>query len=715
MNSPRQPASANTPRRIGWLAGVAVCLILLGTLWPGTFPPMGTQLTLRVTFPAGIAGQAEPLITTGIQGGGDLLAVRYTDERTATIVYDVWGMGGSTSQPFELQAGTPRTLEIEMPTLAPVAEFKSREKRPLRVAIDGREIMNQAEFFHLRRPEEISFARNAIGGTVAAQEFRGELVTRDGRRLHGGPDMLFTWRERLPWLFAQNPGRIFLYLLLSVAAGFVAQKAAGWMARNPLPKLPARIFVGRPQPAHGWFLATAFGCALVFSHLVTAGTYEFFVEESFGIFYDHQAQSMLRGRFDVPESAIGGEAFVVEGKNYGYFGITPSLLRLPFVMIGSLFGELSRVFLLGYFLLCLAGAYALLCHATRILNRKPAWPSPWALAVLMIGGVLGTTLLFLGSRAYIYHEAILCGAAFALWCSFFALRYLENSAGKAWLGALLCGLGAIHARPSSGLYALCLLGVVALVHLYAHWKNRSGSGALRHVGIGLGATAAILSFNGVSYLKFKTFDGSPLRYSVQYTPGRIAKFDGKNFHRSNLRHNLDTYLLRPDFHLKPQFPFFHIGTLHPRAYPEAKIDLEEPALAFPYAMPCLFALAVAGGAWVLLWAPGARQSLLVLGLGVAPMALALGMAVVTSHRYTGDFCPFLIACAAWGTAALDGERTRRVWLGLASALTVLSMLITLAIALRFQGEMVWGVPEATKVRYRELGRQVNDFFGVKPP
>jgi hypothetical protein len=49
-------------------------------------------------------------------------------------------------------------------------------------------------------------------------------------------------------------------------------------------------------------------------------TPEFFPQAGFlESFYDAQAQSLLHGRIDVPPEAIATEAFMRNGKAYGYF------------------------------------------------------------------------------------------------------------------------------------------------------------------------------------------------------------------------------------------------------------------------------------------------------------------------------------------------------------------------------------------------------------
>lgn len=98
------------------------------------------------------------------------------------------------------------------------------------------------------------------------------------------------------------------------------------------------------------------------------------------------------------------------------------------------------------------------------------------------------------------------------------------------------------------------------------------------------------------------------------------------------------------------------------------------------------------------------------------MTIALLTAIVTSHRYTGDFCPFLIACAAWGIAAMDGETPiiRQGFLALTSLLTVASIFVTLAISLYFQGEYIWGVPDEIKHNYQQLRDRMDGFFRTPP-
>src|SRR4029450_5724546 len=66
-----------------------------------------------------------------------------------------------------------------------------------------------------------------------------------------------------------------------------------------------------------------------------------------GGFFKSQAQSMLRGRLDVPPADIIGECFERDSRCYGYFGVTPSVVRIPVIgILRYVRSALTPVFLL---------------------------------------------------------------------------------------------------------------------------------------------------------------------------------------------------------------------------------------------------------------------------------------------------------------------------------------------------------------------------------
>lgn len=77
--------------------------------------------------------------------------------------------------------------------------------------------------------------------------------------------------------------------------------------------------------------------------LLTAGRLELAPPRPTTDFYDIQAASLLDGRWDVPATRLGIEAFVVDGRAYMYFGPFPALVRMPVEAVsGALRGRLSQ-------------------------------------------------------------------------------------------------------------------------------------------------------------------------------------------------------------------------------------------------------------------------------------------------------------------------------------------------------------------------------------
>jgi hypothetical protein len=358
---------------------------------------------------------------------------------------------------------------------------------------------------------------------------------------------------------------------------------------------------------------------------------------------------------------------------------------------------------------CLVATYLVLLAAAEQVRGSGQRPSRWTVLLLTANVGLGSTIFFLGSRAYIYHEAILCGVAFALFACWCALKHLANPTGRWWIGSLACGVLSVHARPPAGLFALTLLGCVAVA---VAWRERR---IRPHLVVAALSGVGVLSFNALSYLKFHSFEGAPLRLNVQYGPERLARIEGKNFHLSNLRFNTYTYLIRPNLIFDRHFPWVSLGLSKPRRdFPEAKSDFADRTLAIPYAMPSLFVLATAGCALAWRVSSRGRGGIGVTWLAVVPIAFFMLTAVATVHRYTADFCPFLVTAAAFGFVAAElTPAPERITAYLTvTAATLWAVFLTMALTLQYQGEIVRGVPDDVRENYRHLGERIDHFFGT---
>jgi hypothetical protein len=701
MNTVRAPG----PGR--WLAAAAVVLVVSMLSLRSYRLPLPEPLTLDLVLGRAEAGRTEPVITAGRTGAGDFLFVRQLDGDRVIFGYEPWGGPATLSPPVPLPADRRLRLRIELPALNPHRRALTPPAGRLRLLADDAGLLDTEVRFHPRAPAELWFAENPIGGTTCEAALTGRLLLADGRELRGEPAILLTWRARLvSWLTVATWPALGALLLGAVTfwgwgrwERWTAAREPGGGAAPHRGRALARV-VWR----HRWFAGTAALGTIAFAGMITFGTFQLWQRDTFAEFFDYQAVSLLQGRLDVPAEAIGGEAFVFNGKNYGYFGLTPALLRVPFVIYDLGLGRLTRAFMVAYFAGTLLAAYLLLRTVKSIFGYGDAPPSRWATACFIGAIGLGSSLFYLGSLAYVYHEAILGGVVFAVWACWCALRHYAAPEGRWWLGSLLCGVLSVHARPPTGLFALCFLAAVAVV--VAIPRRGGGPSPLRRQGaIAVLCGLGILSFNGVSYLKFRTFEGCPLRYNVQYDAARLARIDGRQFHLANLGINLEHYLFGPNFRLEPGFPyFFLIRGLRHDEWLNSKIDYHEPTLGLPYAMPGLFALATLGG--LAAWRRHPAQRLLIAGTWVAglPMVLAMLTAIAFTHRYTADFCPLLITAAAFGTAGLESGTSRRR--GVArTAVTVAvigSILITSAITLHYQGKEVWGVPGEARARYQDL-------------
>ncbi len=709
-------SAAGVRRR--WIPAAATGLLVLlsltglGLRW--YWPPLPRAVDLRVVFAPGELGRSEPLIVSGATGNGDFFFIRYLDRDTAVLGYERWFTSPLLSPAFAVRPGEAHNLHLEVPAFSQVIGGFSPGENRLRIQLDGRVMFDRPVAFQLRRRSHLFFGENPIGGTACGSPFRGRLARLDGRTLRGGVRHLCSWPERLQGWLTEGRWQVFGVIVVSLGCAWlawgVAALAPGQLGRT---LCAARALVS----THRWFFGSALVCLAGFGHLITGGGGPWFHAEPFGNFFDYQAAALLHGRIDVPEISLSEEAFLIDGKFYGYFGLLPAGLRLPWVIFELGFGLLSRVYMLGAFAVALGAAYAVLLAIRRLVTPHPAAPPAWISVVFTLNAGLGSTFLFLGSRAYVYHEASLWGAALALLATVFALRHLARPASRAWLPALALAVLSLHARPTTGLYALVLVAGSALAVAARPWDRRSPlpfAAIRRPLLIAAACGAGVLTFNGVSYLKFGSFGGSPFQYHVQYPAERLARSEGKNFHLANFRHGFDHYLWVPAFTLRRNFPYFYMGGGRSPSYPNAKLDMEEPLTAIPYTMPGLTFLALGGVAAALRFRPRLLIPALVILAALIPMATALFMAIASSHRYTADFCPALIALAALGLAGIErlAPSARRALAAILLPLTAVGILCSSAIALHYQGAVVWGVPEKTMQHYEALRKRVDRFFGV---
>jgi hypothetical protein len=137
---------------------------------------------LRVILPQGRTDAKEPLLVAGRAGEGDFLAVRYVDDRHVQFLFDHWGAVLATSAPMAIDYTQPHDIVIDLGFAHepedPLSETALRET-DLVVAVDGQEVWRHRALFYNVPREEITIARNNIGGSTCTERFTGRVLGAD--------------------------------------------------------------------------------------------------------------------------------------------------------------------------------------------------------------------------------------------------------------------------------------------------------------------------------------------------------------------------------------------------------------------------------------------------------------------------------------------------------------------------------------------------------
>ena len=183
----------------------------------------------------------------------------------------------------------------------------------------------------------------------------------------------------------------------------------------------------------------------------------------------------MHGHWDIPRRVLSVDGFQVGSKYYMYFGVWPSVLRMPLLAVaGSLSGKLTVPSMLLAFTVLLTGAAALYWRIRSLVSPDRGCSRGEAAiagaAVFTIG--CGTTALFLASRAFVYHEAILWAAAWSLLAYERIIAFTQRpSRARLGLAALFATL-TILSRVSIGIGPVIALGVLAAIELLRIFVRR---------------------------------------------------------------------------------------------------------------------------------------------------------------------------------------------------------------------------------------------------
>ncbi len=448
-------------------------------------------------------------------------------------------------------------------------------------------------------------------------------------------------------------------------------------------------------------LAAGLGALLavaLFLGIMQSTRQAFLDEDLLGNFYDGQAQALLDGHMNVDPKVPGFEGFRIGEQTHIYQGIVPALVRMPLLAVTDRFlGRLTGLsMILGFgtalgFLIAAAWRIRSLMRGEVQLGRAET-----ACTAVVSFGIAGSSLLFLSSASWVYHEALIWGVALCLG-SFTTLIYWLAPVGQvkisARLGSLvtslfLAGL-AINTRSSIGLGPLAALGLTAVCLVFAvvtgsrvqpqvddaaqarppfvqrisGWDPQRSTTrpVLSLLLILVGVTLAIVLYAAVNQARFDSWFGVPLdkQVLVDSDPARSAALEANGNSLFGLKYAPSVLLqtLRPDgLSIGSEFPFIGFPEQKPSLIGAAQFAERDWSSSLPASEPLLF-LAAIFGVIALLVPKRVNAEVQLLSLRIPVLGAAAGGSLFLafgyiSQRYLTDLFPFLALAGVIGLQAV---------------------------------------------------------------
>lgn len=245
------------------------------------------------------------------------------------------------------------------------------------------------------------------------------------------------------------------------------------------------------------------------------------------------AQSLVEGRFDVPDgylAGMGGECLNYNGKCLGYFGLTPSLIRVPFYVAGFTISSLGSA--LG--IMIAYGVYLLTVY--KILTMvKLVEKNNKAIVGLSVGFTFGfSPVFFLAGRTYLYEEVIIWSVVFSLLVILMLLQYKQSMKPR-FLGlSVIFAFFALHSRVTAGIGCI----VAISIFLFFHRGKKQVSNKQFYLTLS-GIWSTFASFFILNKFKFGAF----LPDIVNHHGGILASPARTEFYAQNAQFDLQRFYL----------------------------------------------------------------------------------------------------------------------------------------------------------------------------
>ena len=411
-----------------------------------------------------------------------------------------------------------------------------------------------------------------------------------------------------------------------------------------------------------------------------------------GNLYDLQARAMLAGRLNVPTNSLGIEGFLHDGKTSTYFGIFPSILRMPVLVFTHHFdGRLTAVSIFLAWLVTCAAIGAMVVQLRTILRRdlRASRLERIATCALAAAMSLGTIFPSLLATPRVYEEDIAWSIALGILFFVGVLSFLVRPGRARFAVVSLITLAAATNRGSTG--DAWILAIFALAVFFR--CSRHGATWRRSANwfFALGAFSAIVVL-ALSYAKFGTLTGFDERYQVWTSvyPHRKAFLDangGTPFGLQFLPTTLLAYFAPFAASLKGLFPYVHLPSHPVQAVGHVTFDQIWPTASLTATTPLLVILSVVGTVVVL--AKPSTTMERVLRILVGASIVATGPVLIFGYicpRYLGDFVPWLVLAGGIGFFFLleRAQRFRSWFFGVVIVCSLLAVVMNLALAAGMQ-------------------------------
>ncbi len=436
-----------------------------------------------------------------------------------------------------------------------------------------------------------------------------------------------------------------------------------------------------------------------------------------GNLYDLQARAIMSGHLYVPKGALGLEAFVHDGHQYTYFGLFPSLIRIPILLVTHrLDGRLSAISLLIAWIVA-GSVSALLLWRVRVLDHGELC-STWNSRDRQLRRSDGDDPRRIDAsqpcvRSLDLHRGHCLGHRVDAW-------KLVRPGGRARSPELetrvvLAGVFILATELTRGSAGVgCVVAAVAIAGWFLIDRSRVERRRWWWPVLLAGVVPLIVSF-AVSWMKFGVLTGYPLHDQL-YFRSYLSHIPGSYFSLKFLPTTLVTYVLGPGLHVSGSFPFLTLP-----AYPASSVGSvhlfgTEEVTTLVGSMPLLFLASLWGVVAVL--RPKAFGGARLLALPLLGAAATAGVILIfgfLDERFLGDFIPFLVLASCAGLVdlwhRLEGSRgTRRVLtFGCVALFGLWSVVATLGISVTPTG---WWSNAQTH-RFVETQKSVDDALGIK--